>query len=191
MSRLNVDSLPLEGLKRITRQRLGDERGFLARLFCAEALASAGWVKPIAQVNHTFTALPGTLRGMHFQRPPHAEMKLVSCLGGEVFDVAVDLRQGSPTFLQWHGEILSGENARALLIPEGFAHGFQTLTPDVTMLYCHSAAYAPDAEGGLNARDPRLNITWPLPIAALSARDENHPMIGPEFAGLEFEGIAL
>lgn len=183
MSRFAVENLPLPGLRRITRQRLGDERGFLSRLFCADDLKGAGWHKPIAQVNHTFTALPGTLRGLHFQRPPHSEMKLVSCLVGEVFDVAVDLRAGSPTFLHWHGEILSGENARALLIPEGFAHGFQTLTPDVTMLYCHSAAYAPEAEGGLNLRDPRLNIAWPLPIAALSARDENHPMLTPDFEG--------
>ena len=185
MSRFEVENLPLAGLRRITRARLGDERGFLSRLFCAQELNSAGWRKPIAQINHTFTALPGTLRGMHFQRPPHAEMKLVSCLAGEVFDVAIDLRAGSPTFLHWHGEILSGENARALLIPEGFAHGFQTLTPDVTMLYCHSAAYAPEAEGGLNVRDPRLNIAWPRAIAALSARDENHPMLTPSFEGID------
>jgi dTDP-4-dehydrorhamnose 3,5-epimerase len=184
MSRFAVEHLPLAGLKRITRQRLGDERGFLARLFCAEALGNAGWAKPIAQINHTFTALPGTLRGMHFQHPPHAEMKLVSCLAGEVFDVAVDLRAGSPTFLQWHGEILSGENGRALLIPEGFAHGFQTLTPDVTMLYCHSQAYVPEAEAGLNPNDPRLKITWPRPVTVLSTRDENHPMLLPNFEGI-------
>src|SRR5690554_6695588 len=107
MSRFTVTNLPLAGLKRVQRQRLGDNRGFLARLFCAEELAAAGWTQPIAQINHTFTAKQGTVRGMHFQRPPHAEMKLVSCIRGEVWDVAVDLRVGSPTFLHWHAERLS------------------------------------------------------------------------------------
>ena len=119
MSRFTISDLSLAGLKLITRQRLGDSRGFLSRLFCAEELAAAGWVKPVAQINHTYTAIRGTLRGMHFQRPPHAEMKLVSCLRGEVWDVAVDVRPGSPTFLCWHAERLSANNGQALLIPEG------------------------------------------------------------------------
>jgi dTDP-4-dehydrorhamnose 3,5-epimerase len=184
MSRFAVEDLPLSGLKRITRQRLGDARGFLSRLFCAEELALAGWHKPIAQINHTFTAEAGTARGLHFQHPPHAEMKLVSCMGGAVFDVAVDLRKGSPTFLNWHGETLSAENGVALLIPEGFAHGFVTLTNDVTMLYCHSMPYAPQAEAGLNLNDPRLGIIWPRKILFRSGRDEQHPVIGPEFEGV-------
>ena len=107
---------------------MGDARGFLSRLFCAEELRAAGWTGPIAQINHTHTARKGTVRGMHFQYPPHAEMKLVSCLRGEVWDVAVDIRAGSQTFLRWHAEILSADNGRALLIPQGFAHGFQALT---------------------------------------------------------------
>lgn len=184
MSRFSVEDTPLAGLKRIARQRLGDARGHLARLFCAQELREAGWTKPIAQVNHTYTALAGTARGLHFQRPPHAEMKLVSCLAGEVFDVAVDLRKGSPTFLNWHGEVLSGENGHALLIPEGFAHGFVTLSDHVSMLYCHSDFYAPDAEAGLNLEDPRLGIAWPRAIVSMSQRDENHPMIDPEFEGI-------
>ncbi|MCA0406435.1 MAG: dTDP-4-dehydrorhamnose 3,5-epimerase [Proteobacteria bacterium] len=184
MSRFTVDNLPLSGLKRVTRQRLGDARGFLTRLFCADELKAAGWDKPIAQINHTFTEAPGTARGLHFQHPPHAEMKLVSCIGGEVFDVAVDLRKGSPTFLKWHGEVLSAENGVALLIPEGFAHGFVTLSNDVEMLYCHSMPYAPEAEGGLNLHDPRIGIRWPREILALSARDAAHPMVGPEFEGV-------
>lgn len=186
MSRFAVEETPLSGLKRITRTRLGDDRGFLSRLFCTEELAEAGWTKPIAQINHTHTALAGTARGLHFQRPPHAEMKLVSCLAGEVFDVAVDLRKGSPTFLKWHGEVLSGENGAALLIPEGFAHGFVTLSDHVSMLYCHSEFYAPGAEAGLNLEDPRIGIQWPRMIVSMSMRDENHPMLTPEF-----EGIAL
>jgi len=185
LSRFAITDLPAAGLKRITRQRLGDERGFLARLFCSEELAVAGWRRPIAQINHTYTAKRGTLRGMHYQRPPHAEMKLVSCIRGEVFDVAVDLRAGSPTFLQWHAETLSADNGRALLIPEGFAHGFQTLSDDCEMLYLHTAAHTPDAEGGLRVDDPRLGITWPLPVAEMSARDRAHPLLTPRFAGMD------
>lgn len=186
MSRFTITDLPLAGLKLVERQRLGDSRGFLARLFCAEELAAAGWLQPIAQINHTYTARRGTVRGMHFQLPPHAEMKLVTCLQGEVWDVAVDLRAGSPTFLHWHAERLSADNGRALLIPEGFAHGFQTLTDGVELLYCHSAAYASSAEGGVNPQDERLGITWALAIAELSARDAAHPMLEGKF-----EGVAL
>lgn len=184
MSRFTITDLPLAGLKRVQRQRLGDNRGFLARLFCAEELAAAGWAKPIAQINHTFTAKRGTVRGMHFQRPPHAEMKLVSCIRGEVWDVAVDLRVGSSTFLHWHAERLSAENGCALLIPEGFAHGFQALTDDVELFYCHSEAYAAEVEGGLHPNDPRLGIAWPLAIAELSARDAGHALITSDFEGV-------
>lgn len=184
MSRFTVTDLPLAGLKCVQRQRLGDNRGFLSRLFCAEELAAAGWYKPIAQINHTYTAKQGTVRGMHFQRPPHAEMKLVYCIRGQVWDVAIDLRVGSPTYLHWHAEPLSAENGCALLIPEGFAHGFQALTNDVELLYCHSAAYAAKAEGGLHPNDPRLGIAWPLAITELSERDARHTLINSEFGGI-------
>ena len=184
MKRFETQELPLGSLRLLTRLRLGDSRGFLSRLFCAEELGAAGWKGNIAQVNHTFTARAGTVRGLHYQRPPHTEIKLVTCIRGEVWDVAVDLRSGSPTFLQWHAERLSGENGRCMLIPEGFAHGFQTLTDDVEMLYCHSAAYVAEAEAGLNPRDPELAIEWPLPIAELSTRDAQHPMLNAEFAGV-------
>ena len=184
MSRFTVTDSPLRGLKLVERQRLGDSRGFLSRLFCAEELAGAGWIKPIAQINHTCTAKRGTVRGMHFQRPPCAEMKLVSCIRGEVWDVAVDVRADSPTFLHWHAEQLSADNGRALLIPEGFAHGFQTLTEAVELLYCHSAAYAPNAEIGLHPQDMRLAIAWPLAIREISARDAGHPLIESVFEGV-------
>ena len=111
-------------------------------------------------------------------------MKLVSCIRGKVWDVAVDLRADSATFLHWHAEELSAENNRALLIPEGFAHGFQALTDDVELLYCHSAAYHAEAEAGLNPRDPELAINWPLEITELSNRDAQHPMVNQNFAGL-------
>jgi len=175
---------PLSGVVLVERQKRGDSRGFLSRLFCAEELAPVGWEKPIRQINHTYTARHGVVRGMHFQLPPHAEMKLVSCLRGEIWDVAVDIRTGSPTFLRWHGETLSADNGRALMIPEGFAHGFQALTNNVDLLYCHSAAYAPEAESGLDPRDARLAISWPLPIAELSARDAGHPPIKDDFKGV-------
>lgn len=184
MSRFTITDLPLPGLKRIERQRLGDSRGFLARMFCTDELAAAGWQKPIAQINHTRTVTQGTVRGMHYQTPPHAEMKLVSCIRGEVWDVALDLRADSPTYLRWHAEVLSADNNRALLIPEGFAHGFQALTDDVELIYLHSAAYDAAAEAGLNAKDPSLNIAWPMAIAELSVRDQNHPLLNEKFVGI-------
>ena len=184
MSRLTIQDLPLAGLKRIERQRLRDERGFFARLFCREELAKAGWTQPVVQINHSYTAQRGTVRGLHYQRPPHTEMKLVTCIRGEVWDVAVDLRAGSTTFLQWHAERLSADNGCALLIPPGFAHGFQALTDDVELIYCHSAAYCPQAEGGLLPTDPRLAIPWPLPITLISKRDASFPVIDVMFQGV-------
>jgi dTDP-4-dehydrorhamnose 3,5-epimerase len=183
MSRLTITDLPLPGLKLVERKRLGDSRGFLSRLFCAKELSCAGWRKPIVQINYTLTAKRGTVRGMHYQRPPYAEMKLVSCLRGRVWDVAVDLRSGSDTILHWHAEELSADNQRALLIPEGFAHGFQALTEDVELLYCHSAAYHDEAQGVVNPRDPKLAIEWPLEIAHISDVDAHQPMIDQDFAG--------
>lgn len=184
MNRFTVVELPLVGLKRIERQRLGDSRGFLARLFCADELAAAGWCSPIAQINHTLTARQGTVRGMHFQYPPHGEMKLVSCIRGEAWDVAVDLRTGSNTYLHWHAERLSSENGCAMLIPEGFAHGFQALSDNVELLYCHSKPYAGHAEAGLNPQDLRLQIRWPLPIVEMSQRDAQHPALNNSFTGI-------
>jgi dTDP-4-dehydrorhamnose 3,5-epimerase len=127
----------------------------------------------------------GTVRGLHFQRPPHAEAKLVTCLHGQVFDVAVDLRAGSPTFLQWHAEELTESNGRSLLIPEGFAHGFQTLSEHCELLYVHSATFVPSSEGGINAHDNAIGVDWPLPIAELSERDASHPLLDAEFGGLK------
>lgn len=184
MMRFAVDDLPLSGLKRVERQHISDQRGFLVRLFCASELSAAGWHKPVAQVNHTFTAVRGTVRGLHFQRSPQAEMKLVNCIRGQVWDVAVDLRAGSPTFLRWHAELLSADNGHGLLIPEGFAHGFQALSDNAELLYCHSAPHDATAEGGLHPEDPTLAIDWPLPVANLSPRDAAHPRFDGRFEGL-------
>lgn len=184
MSRFDFISTPLNGLMLVQRRAIEDHRGFLSRFYCAEELGEVGFNKPIAQINHTLTRKKGAVRGMHFQHPPHAEIKLVSCLKGAIFDVAVDLRRGSTTFLHWHGEMLSAENRKSLLIPEGYAHGFQTLTEDCELIYLHTTAYHPEAEGALNVADPRLNIVWPLPIGDLSDLDRTHPFINQYFQGV-------
>jgi dTDP-4-dehydrorhamnose 3,5-epimerase len=183
-SRFDILDTPLEGLMLIQRKPTGDHRGYLERMFCAEELQSLIHGKGIVQINHTLTTKRGTVRGLHFQYPPHAETKVVSCLRGEVFDVAVDVRQGSPTLFRWHAEILSAGNYKTLLIPEGFAHGFQTLTEDCELLYFHTAAYQASAEGGLNARDPILNIGWPEAVLELSARDAANPSVTRAFVGV-------
>lgn len=183
MSRLACTPLPLAGLARVQRQPLADARGFFERLFCAEELAAVGWRGPLAQINRSLTRQQGSVRGLHYQKAPHAEMKLVSCLRGAVWDVAVDLRPDSPTYLRWHAEELSADNARALLIPEGFAHGFQALSADAELLYCHSAAHAPAFEAGLHPQDPQLAVAWPLPVAGLSPRDAGLPLLGSDLQG--------
>lgn len=182
--RFDLIDTPLAGLVMLQRKPLGDSRGYLERLYCTDELQTLLTGGAIVQVNHTLTAAKGTVRGMHYQLPPHAEVKFVSCLRGEVFDVAVDLRHGSPTFLQWHAEILSADNHKTLVIPEGFAHGFQTLSEDCEMLYFHTMAYQPSAERGLAAADPRLSICWPMPVDGQSPRDMAHPLLDPSFMGV-------
>ena len=177
--------LPLDGLVRIDRKVSVDSRGFFSRIFCAEQFKEIGVVKAIAQMNHTLTTNKGTIRGMHFQHFPHSETKIVSCIQGEILDVAVDIRKGSPTFLHWHAEVLSEENQCSLYIPEGFAHGFQALADDCRLLYMHTKPYAPDAEGALNALDPLLAIDWPLAVTAISGRDRSHPMLDSRFTGVD------
>lgn len=183
--RFEILPTPIAGLRVLQRKPLGDSRGYLERMFCEDELAEILAGRRLVQINHTLTASRGTVRGMHFQKPPHAESKYVSCLRGEVFDVAVDLRRDSPTFLRWHAEILSADNHRTMVIPEGFAHGFQTMSADCEMLYFHTAAYHAAAEGGLNAQEPRLGIAWPLPVEDMSPRDASHPLLNDDFMGVE------
>jgi dTDP-4-dehydrorhamnose 3,5-epimerase len=186
MSAARFDFYPtaLAGLMLVQRKATEDERGFFSRFFCDAEFEGAGLKKPITQINQTLTRKKGAVRGMHFQYPPYAETKIVNCLRGEIFDVAVDLRSGSSTFLRWHAEILSAENRRSLLIPEGFAHGFQALTNDCELIYLHTTVFRPEAEGALNVVDPRLEIEWPLPIAESSERDNAHPFIGADYRGV-------
>lgn len=161
-----------------------DSRGAFARLFCESELAQAVEARRIEQINHSRTAAVGAIRGLHFQQAPHAEMKMVRCLRGRVWDVALDLRKGSPTFLQWHAQELSAANALMLVIPEGCAHGFQVLEPDSELLYLHTASYTPSAEGGVRFDDPVLNLPWPLPVTDVSERDKKHPLIHKNFQGI-------
>jgi dTDP-4-dehydrorhamnose 3,5-epimerase len=184
MPRFDFQDTPLPGLKLVQRKPIEDARGFFARFYCADEFCAVGQAKSIAQINHTFTHNRGVVRGLHFQHPPHAEVKIVSCLRGTVFDVAVDLRVDSPTYLHWHGEILSAENHRSLLIPEGYAHGFQSISTDCELLYLHTAPFHPEAEGALNVADPALAIAWPLPVFELSERDRAHPFIDTNFSGI-------
>lgn len=182
--RLRFSATPLIGLQTIDRLALLDARGWFERSYCMDTFTQAGLQKTIQQINRTKTLQKGSVRGMHYQLPPFAEAKVVSCLLGEVFDVAIDLREGSPTFLQWHAEILSSENHRSLLIPEGFAHGFQTLTDNVEMLYFHTANYAPKCAAGVNPLDPKLAIEWPLTFTEVSEQDRNLPMLLSTFQGI-------
>ena len=161
-----------------------DNRGAFARLYCERELAGFIGSRRIVQINHSRTSAIGTVRGLHYQRPPHVEMKLVRCLKGGVWDVAVDLRHDSPTFLHWHAEELTPANSRMMVIPEGFAHGFQVIEPDSELLYLHTAFYEPEAEGGLRHDDPSLAINWPLAVTDLSARDASHPLIDFNFFGI-------
>jgi dTDP-4-dehydrorhamnose 3,5-epimerase len=174
-----------DSIRVINRLKKGDERGFLSRIFCPEELKTFGWLGEIRQINHTYTSLRGTVRGMHYQIPPYSEIKLVTCIKGEIFDVVVDLRNGSPTFLKCHVELLSEKNSKSIIIPKGFAHGYQSLSDDVEMLYCHSESYLPKYEAGLNPKDQRLAINWPLSITQISKRDEDQMLIDDFFNGIK------
>ncbi|OBG84433.1 dTDP-4-dehydrorhamnose 3,5-epimerase [Mycobacterium sp. E802] len=181
---MNVVETRLPGLTVVESLPRRDFRGTFTRLFCAQELQPLLGGRQIVQINHSMTSKVGTVRGLHFQRPPHAEMKMVRCVGGRIWDVAVDLRSGSPTFLEWHAEELSHDDARMMVVPEGFAHGFQALEPESEVLYLTTAAYCPGSEGGLRPDDTRLAIAWPLAIHAVSPRDLAHPLISQEFSGV-------
>ena len=183
--RFNMMETRLAGLYRVDRKPIADHRGFFSRFFCAGEFKEIGLTKPITQMNHTLTRQKGAIRGMHYQIPPCTETRIVTCIQGDVFDVVVDIRSGSPTFLQWHGERLSAETPSSLYVPEGFAHGFQTMTKDCQMLYLHSGFYAPDSEAALNALDPLLAIDWPLEVVEMSDRDRGYGLLTSQFKGIK------
>jgi dTDP-4-dehydrorhamnose 3,5-epimerase len=181
---VNILPTDIPGLMVVETTPHSDARGAFTRLYCERELAGVIGNRHMVQFNHSRTSQVGGVRGLHFQYPPHAEMKLVRCLKGRIWDVAVDLRQNSPTFLRWHAEELTLANMRMMVIPEGFAHGFQVIEPDSELLYLHTAFYTPDAEGGLLYDDPVLGIAWPLTVTDLSGRDACHPRIDSNFQGL-------
>jgi dTDP-4-dehydrorhamnose 3,5-epimerase len=179
---MQIEATPIAGLWLLRTRPVADTRGSLTRLYCADALHAVAPGLRFVQTNHTLTHRRGSVRGLHFQRAPALEHKLVRCLRGAVYDVAADLREGSATFGQCFGVELHGE--LQLLIPPGVAHGFQALRPGVEMLYQHSAAYAPQHEAGVRHDDPALAIRWPLPVSEVSERDRNHPLLKHGFAAL-------
>jgi len=169
------EPLNINGAYKITPKKLGDNRGAFARVYCAETFAAQGLNTEWVQMNTSINAQKGTVRGLHFQRPPYAEIKLVRCVRGRILDVFVDLRKGSCDFGCVCAVPLDSETLDSVYIPAGCAHGFQTLTDDVELHYCHSQPYQPDYEGAVNLSDPTLAINWPLPITTISERDRFHP----------------
>ena len=181
---MKIDATPLNGLYEVQSSAIGDARGRFTRVFCEQEFSPIRPGLHFTQINLSETKEQDTVRGLHYQLPPAAEAKLIRCVRGRVFDVAVDLRGGSPTFLQWHALELSDDNDRAVFIPEGFAHGFQALTDEVQLLYMHTAPWTPNCEAGLRHDDPRLSIAWPRPVTVLSDKDRGYPPIDESFAGV-------
>jgi dTDP-4-dehydrorhamnose 3,5-epimerase len=161
-----------------------DERGQFARTFCMNEFAAIGHSKPFVQINHSINKHKGTLRGMHFQHKPNREIKLIRCISGSVYDVIIDLRKESPTFLQHFGIELSKENGCMIYVPEGFAHGFQTLEDKSELLYHHTDFYTPSAEGGVRYDDKVFNIQWKLPPVNLSPKDMSYALLHQSFEGI-------
>lgn len=172
----------LDGVWLVELELLGDERGWFARTFDAKEFADRGLDATVVQCNASFNAEVDTLRGMHFQAPPHGEPKLVRCVAGAVFDVAIDLRPRSPTFRRWYGAELSEANGHMLYIPAGLAHGYQTLRADTQLLYQMGHEYVPDAGRGVRWDDPAFAIAWPEPVSGrrtISERDASYPDFAP------------
>lgn len=168
-----VTRLQIPDVLMVEPRRFGDERGFFFESWRADTLSPYGVTEHFVQDNHAFTAEPFTLRGLHFQRGVDAQAKLIRAARGAIFDVAVDVRPGSPTFGRWVGAELSRDNGRQLFIPKGFAHGYVTLTPDCDVLYKASAYYAPQAEGGLVWNDPAVAIDWPVPLTDVKLNERD------------------
>ena len=175
---------PLNGAYVVELEPFRDERGFFARTFCKRDFSVIGHHQEFVQFNHSMTRYKGTIRGMHYQVPPSAEIKLIRCIVGEVYDVIIDIRKDSPTFLNHYGIVLSNENLKMIYVPEGFAHGFQTLSDNTQMIYHHTAYYNPEYERGLRYNDPVFGIKWPMPPTNLTEKDQKYPMINNNFKGI-------
>ncbi len=181
---------PLKGAHTVELEKRGDDRGFFARFFCTEEFAAEGLTNSFAQINNSLTGKKGTLRGMHYQLAPSAEVKVVRCISGALFDVILDLRPDSPTFGKWFGETLSAENRLMMYCPKGFAHGFITLEENTEALYLVSDPYAPEFERGIRFNDPKFNIEWPIEPLEISDKDKSWPDFDPEWHGVDtFRGF--
>ncbi|MHA1941158.1 MAG: dTDP-4-dehydrorhamnose 3,5-epimerase [Candidatus Hodarchaeales archaeon] len=181
---MKFSQLPLYGAWVIQPETFKDPRGIFARIFCQKELRVIGHQKDVVQINHSLTRKKGTVRGMHYQSLPMAEIKIIFCLHGSVFDVIVDLRKESATFLKWHGEVISRDNMKIMYAPEGFAHGFQALEENSELLYMHTNFYSPEYEGAIRYNDPKVNIRWPLEVSEISEKDQHLPFLADDFRGI-------
>lgn len=184
MNNLTLLETTLLDLKIIKRKQKEDSRGYFSRLYCPDELKNIGFHAGVMQINESFTSHRGAIRGMHYQKHPWSEVKIVTCVMGAVFDVAIDLRRNSSTYLQWFGVELSPKNSKALLIPQGFAHGFQTLSDDTLLIYTHSQTYKYEADAGISPFDPKIGVQWPIPVKQISNRDRALPCIDENFNGI-------
>ena len=182
---MKFEKTNLEGSYIVDITAASDERGWFARTYDKNEFSQIGFKGEWVQLNHSFTNKKGTIRGMHYQLPPFAEIKLVRCIAGAVFDVIIDLRKNSGTFLHWFGTELSAGNKKMLYIPEGFAHGFQTLADNCELIYHHSQFYQPGFEAGIKYNDTMVNIEWPEEVTTISKRDEAHTYLDSHFQGIK------
>jgi dTDP-4-dehydrorhamnose 3,5-epimerase len=187
MNKLKISPLKLRGTYIIETIPFEDDRGIFARFYCHNEMGDILLDRQIVNANFSRNYKKGAVRGLHFQLSPFAEMKMPRCIKGRVVDVFVDVRKNSPTFLQWDSVELSAENMRMLVIPEGFAHGFQSLEDDTELMYLTTQFFSKDYERALNINDPKLNISLPIAISDISDRDKNHPFI----CDTNFEGIIV
>lgn len=182
---MNFESTDIKDIKIITFKRLIDERGAFKRIYCVNEFLNIGFKKEIMQINHTFTNIKGTFRGFHFQKPPYTETKIITCLKGKIYDIAVDLRKNSPTFFKWMAVELTEQNNKMIYIPDGFAHGFQTLEDNTELLYFHTQIYKPEYEDAINFMDTALNLSLPYKVTEISEKDKNIPFKESIFDGID------
>lgn len=183
MKKFQLLKTSIPDVRVIASNPIEDERGYLNRIFCQndfEKFISSN----IVQINHTLTKTKGTIRGLHYQKKPYSEIKIIKCIRGSVFDVALDLRKKSPFFLKYHSEILSSKNNKIIIIPEGFAHGFQTLTENCELIYFHTQFYNKKSELGISPYDKKINIKWPKKITYISDRDKKFRLLKGSFNGI-------
>ena len=185
---MQVEKTPLPGVLILTPRRFGDARGWFMETFSAPQMAAAGIAIDWVQDNQSFSVAKGTLRGLHYQSPPRAQDKLVRCTRGAILDVAVDFREGSPTFGKWVGVELTAENVRQLLVPKGFLHGFVTLTEGTEVQYKCSDTYAPDCDGAVRWDDPQIGIDWGVTAPVLSDKDTKAPLLADAPRPFRWEG---